>query len=452
MNPLLSTPVRLTLGFLTLYILGSLLIFGYLSFQLSNTLTEQIDRSLQDQQTMLLMQQHDAGYRGMLHVIDNEIASKGKDDRAYRILDARGKVIFEMGGLFLPELKPFRGIKEITLNESGNADDKSSARVISFPLSGKMHAYIAISTHQLQKLKQEFWIAFVKTEILIVLLGAAVGLWLTQRFHAQIETFNQLAKSIVKSGDLSSRMPVDGNDEFATLALNVNAMLERIERLVQGIRQVSDNIAHDLRTPLTRLRADVEVALQQHDPETDHATLERVLDELENMQTIFNALLSLGQAEAGGMRIKRKELDLSAFLGEMVELYAPSAEEHDMQLESDIEPGMMMRADRQLLAQALSNLFDNALKYVPEGGKILLRAAKKENKIEIVVEDSGPGIPPEMREKIFERFTRIDPSRTLSGTGLGLALVRAFVELHNGNVGVYESPLGGAAFIITLPI
>jgi len=256
----------------------------------------------------------------------------------------------------------------------------------------------------------------------------------------------------VKSGDLSSRMPVDGSDEFATLALNVNAMLERIERLVQGIRQVSDNIAHDLRTPLTRLRSDVEVALQHHDPETDRATLERVLDELENMQTIFNALLSLGQAEAGGMRIKRKDLDLSAFLSEMVELYTPSAEEHELQLESAIAPDMKMRADRQLLAQALSNLFDNALKYVPEGGKILLRAAINENRIEIVLEDSGPGIPPEMREKIFERFTRLDPSRTLPGTGLGLALVRAFVELHNGNVSVHESPLGGAAFIVTLPI
>ena len=451
MNFSVSTPVRITLGFLSLYVLGSLLIFGYLNFQLSSTLTGQIDKALKDQQTLLILQQHDAGYRGMLHIIDNDISSKGKEDRAYRILDARGKVMFEIGGMFLPEMKPFSGIKEVDLSGLGNAEDKTTARVISFPLLGKMHMFIAIGTRPIQQLKQELWLAFVKTEILIVLLGVAVGLWLTHRFNSRIESFNQLARQIVKSGDLSSRMPVSGNDEFATLAINVNAMLERIDRLVQGIRQVSDNIAHDLRTPLTRLRADVEVALQQHDPVTDHETLERVLDELENMQTIFNSLLSLGQAEAGGMRIKKKELDLSAFLGEMVELYSPSAEENGLELQSEVEPDIKLRADRQLLAQAVSNLFDNALKYVPEGGKIRLRASKKENKVEIVLEDSGPGIPPEMREKIFERFARVDPSRTLPGTGLGLALVRAFIELHNGNVDVYESPLGGAAFTITLP-
>ncbi|TCV90700.1 sensor histidine kinase [Sulfurirhabdus autotrophica] len=447
----LSTPVKLTIGFLSLYIFGSLLIFGYLNYQLSATLTLQIDRALKDQQTLMLLKQHDSGYRGMVQAVDNEISSKGKEDRAYRVVDAKGKTLFEIGGLFLPEMKPFKGIKEITLGGLGNEKDKTDARVIAFPLSDKLNMFVAIGTRQLQQLKQELWLTFVKTEILIVLLGAAVGFWLTQRFHGRIESFNQLAKQIVKSGDLSSRMPVAGNDEFASLAINVNAMLERIDRLVQGIRQVSDNIAHDLRTPLTRLRADVEVALRQQDPEIDHATLERVLEELENMQTIFNSLLSLGQAEAGGMRIKRKEVDITAFLGEMVELYAPSAEEHGLELKSEIASDIHLRVDRQLIAQALSNLFDNALKYVPEGGTLQLRASQKDNIVEIVLEDNGPGIPPEMREKIFERFSRIDPSRTLSGSGLGLALVRAFIELHNGSVDVYESPLGGAAFRIILP-
>lgn len=447
----LTAPVRLVLGFLALYILASVLIFGYLYTQLSAALTAQIDKALLDQQRLLVMRYHDYGRAGLRRAIENQIASRGRGEWAYRIVDAEGKVAFEAGGLVLPQTVPGKGVRDVEVDRVGPSPGKRRARVLSFALPGGPKVFIGIDTRQAGELKQEFRHAFMRTGILVVLLGAAGSLWFARRFQGRIEAFSQLARRIVKSGDLSSRMPVQGNDEFATLALNVNAMLERIERLVQGIRQVSDNIAHDLRSPLTRLRADVEVALQQNDPATDRATLERVLSELGGMQTIFNSLLSLGQAEAGGMRLKRKRLDLSAFLAEMVELYSPSAEERELELAGEIAPGLAVFGDRQLLAQALSNLLDNALKYVPAGGTILLRAARAGSAVEILLEDSGPGIAPEMREKIFERFTRIDPSRTLPGTGLGLALVKAFVELHGGSVRAAESALGGAAFKVELP-
>lgn len=446
-----TTPVRLTLGFLSLYILGSLIIFGYLNYQLSELATGQIDKALQDQERLLLLQQHDYGFSGVYRAIQNELTSKGKEERAYRVVDGAGNVVLEDGDLPLPrDLAAHGGIRQFTVHPS-DGGASYEARLISFVLPDKMSVFIAMNTERVQRLKQGFWYAFLKTEILIVLLGLVLGLWLTQWFHNRIEAFNQLAKRIVKSGDLSSRMPATGNDEFAVLANNVNAMLERIERLVQGIRQVSDNIAHDLRSPLTRLRADVEVALQREDPAGHRQVLERVLSELEGMQTVFSSLLSLGQAEAGGMRLKKETLDLSAFLSDVVELYSPSAEDNEITLGSDIESGLGVQGDRQLLAQTFSNLLDNALKYVPSGGKVLLRAGRKGNKVEIVVEDNGPGIPPDMREKVFERFTRVDPSRTLPGTGLGLALVKAFVELHDGSVYAAESTLGGAAFIILLP-
>jgi signal transduction histidine kinase len=428
-----------------------LLVFVYLSFQIKSAMVAQIDKALLDQQSLLSVQFRDGGSQALFRAIESELLAKGKRERNYRILGHDNKVVFEAGELTLPAMKPFKGVREIDIPAT-ESDKVVRARAINFSLGGKYDVYLAHSTQSIEHAMQGFWLALLKAELLIILVGLGVGFWLGRRFWSQIESFNQMAMKIVNSANLATRMPVRDDDEFGALATNMNAMLDRIEKLFQGIRQVSDNIAHDLRSPLTRLRADVEVTLQQGDPERCRETLERVLEELQKMQDIFQSLLSLGQAEAGSLKIRKKLLDLSELLEDIVDLYGPLMEEKEQTLTTRIPEGVSISGDRQLLAQAFSNLLDNAIKYVPAGGIIELAMARKGDKVEITLVDSGPGIVPEMRKKVFDRFVRVDPSRTLPGTGLGLSLVKAFLELHGGSISLADSKLGGAAFTIVLPV
>ena len=450
---LLTTPARLTLAFTALYVVGTLLIFVFLNYQLRVVLIAQVDKALLDQQSRLTLQYKESGLPGLMRAIRGELQSRGQSDRTYRVLDANGKKPFEVGDLQLPpELPVGKGIREIDAQMNVEEGAPVKARLLTFTISDRITVHIAKSTQSTDELMASFRSAFITTVVLILLLGLAGGWWLAKRFWTQIEAFNQMALKIVNSGNLTSRMPVVGNDEFSVLATNMNAILDKMEKLFQGIRQVSDNIAHDLRSPLTRLRADVEVTLQESDPKQYRLTLERVLAELQNMQEIFQSLLSLGQAEAGSLKIRKKLLNLAQLLEDIIELYGPLAEDKGLVFDARISADLAIEGDRQLLAQALSNLLDNAVKYVPEGGKIVLTAEMHGDKAEIHLDDSGPGIPPDMRKKVFDRFVRVDPSRTLPGTGLGLSLVKAFIELHQGSITLSDSKLGGTSFIIVLPV
>lgn len=444
-----SAPLRLALGMLLAYLCSAALLFFFLDYQLASTLTREIDRGLAEERDLLLFQYRDAGATGLHRAIEHEIESEGSQSHAFRILDTQHRITYQAGGLVLPMVTPFSGVRQMELESS---DGKfHAARVISFSLGREMNGFVASSMEPVLALIGSFRQTFLMTASVVTLFGLVSGYWLAWRFRRRMDAFNRHTRLIVQSGDLSSRMPVAGNDEFSVLAGNMNAMLERIEKLVQGIRQVSDNIAHDLRTPLTRLRADVQVALQQGDATSHHAALERVHGELEKMQSIFSSLLAISRAESGGMPVKRAVVDFSELLNEMAELYIPSAEEHGLTLETEIADGLLIYGNRQLLAQTFSNLLDNALKYVPVGGKVSLRAQKEGSQIRVVVEDSGPGIPLEMRDKVFERFTRLDPSRTMTGSGLGLSLAKAFVELHHGRITITKGALGGSAFILDFP-
>jgi signal transduction histidine kinase len=240
------------------------------------------------------------------------------------------------------------------------------------------------------------------------------------------------------AGDLSERLPVTGaGDEFDRLAVSLNAMLARMERLNEGLRQVSDNIAHDLKTPLTRLRNKAENALAgDRDRHEYRAALEEVISESDQLIRTFNALLMISRVEAGSAAAEMSDLDLSAIAAEFAELYEPVAEDVGLVLKRTIEPGVVIRGNRELVGQAISNLLDNAIKYGenPDNPVIEISVARMDDQMRLTVADHGVGVPEDKHRDVIKRFYRLDESRTKPGTGLGLALAVAVMELHGGRI------------------
>jgi signal transduction histidine kinase len=237
----------------------------------------------------------------------------------------------------------------------------------------------------------------------------------------------------ILAGDLGRRLPTRGiGDEFDRVAALFNAMLDRIEHLMAGLRQVSSDIAHDLRTPLTRLRQNLDAARRRSkDAASYEAAIDRAIAETDTILDTFAALLRIAQIEAGTRRAGFVPVDLSALLATVLEVYKPAAEEKGQQLEGSVPNGVAVTGDRELLTQMLANLVENAIRHSPPGAGIdVTLSTECGGEVEMVVADNGPGIPAEAREKVFQRFVRLETSRTTPGSGLGLSLVAAVADLH----------------------
>ena len=281
---------------------------------------------------------------------------------------------------------------------------------------------------------------------LALALGLLGGVVMSRNMLRKIDAINRASRDIM-AGDLSRRVAVSGaNDELDRLAQNLNAMLGEIERLMTGMRQVTDNVAHDLRTPLNRLRGRLEVTLMAP-PEaaTYRAAMEETIAEAEGLLNTFNALLGIAEAESGAQRGNLAELDAGLLATDVAELYTPLAEDKGITLTCEAGQGLAITGDRHLLSQALANLADNAVKYTPPGGAVTVVARRPDDsgdEIEIAVADSGPGIPEADRERVLERFVRLEASRNSPGSGLGLSLVAAVARLHGAELVLEDNTPG----------
>ena len=277
---------------------------------------------------------------------------------------------------------------------------------------------------------------------LVILLALAGGVFMSRRVLGRIENINETTQQIIR-GDLSRRVSTRGTrDEYDQLADNLNEMLERIEALMSDMRHVGDSIAHDLRTPLTRLRQALEATAATDDVADMRAGVESAMDDADRMLATFSALLRIARLESGGMRIRKDALNLSDIVADALELYSVMADERAIDVKTELAETTAILGDRDLVFQMVVNLLDNAVKYAPEGGRIEVSASGTRTEVLLSIKDDGPGIPEDELDKVTHRFYRVDRSRRRAGSGLGLSLVRAVAEHHEAELRLTNLPQG----------
>jgi signal transduction histidine kinase len=351
--------------------------------------------------------------------IDNLIASDTRQDWRAGLFDAQGN--FLTGNInSWPQ--------EIVLDGKSHKLHTHHLRGVGLALPDGERLVLArrpVEVHEVSEMIVEAMTTGLAASVALALLGGLVMSFASLR---RIEAMHRAAAAIMQ-GDLSQRLPEQGSgDDFDKLAGMVNAMLSEIERLIGDIKAAGDNIAHDLRTPLTRLRTRLEGALRRGGAVEDHrAAMEDAIAETDQLLATFRALLRIGEVEAGARRAGFGEVDLVKLVTSAAELFEALATERGLGFSSAIEAAPSVRGDPDLLFEAVANLLDNAIKFTPTGGRVALSLRADG---EITVADSGPGLPPELKDALFQRFTRGDKARHLPGNGLGLSLVAAVARLH----------------------
>ena len=450
-----TTAFRLSAIFLAVFTIFSAFMIGYIvksTMQLLESQTLQaVDRELDE----LATQYQFGGILRLAQVI--QLRSQQPGASLYLVSDQSGakiagNVAFVPQAVIenpdpAPQTVPYRGVEEPGMGE------RRVALVRVFELPGNYRILVGRDVSERNQLIEITIRALVVTMALMVVLGLASWLFVTRRVLKRIDSIAGTSRRII-AGDLSGRLEVTGTgDEFDRLAESLNTMLDRIERLMEGLKEVSDNIAHDLKTPLTRMRNRVEGALAVAPDEPRYReALQATIEDADQLIRTFNALLMIARAEAGSSGTAFAPVDASRVAADVFELYEPLAEDAGADLTLDAAAAWV-EGNRELLGQALSNLVDNALKYADGGAaraRIAISVRREGDQVQLIVADNGPGIAAADTARATERFVRLEKSRSKPGAGLGLSLVAAVARLHHG-VLLLEDNAPGLRAVIALP-
>jgi signal transduction histidine kinase len=442
-----TTAFRLTLVYLFLFALFAASLLGYFAWNTRRLITEQITSTVDAETSEISEIYARRGLRGLVFNVENRSLRPGAN--LYLVTTPTGQAIAGNVGSLAAGVMASTGWSETLyrrLDDQDTQNHRALVRVTELPSGFRL-----LIGRDLEERRRLFGIVAHAAQwsiLIVVVLGLGGGIFVARRVLRRIDAMTGTTQRIM-AGDLSGRLPVGrSGDELDRLASNLNAMLERIEALMIGLKEVSDNIAHDLKTPLTRLRNRAEEALAQSGSEQEYrAALERTIEESDGLIRTFNALLMIARAESGQARDNMDNFDAADVANGLHELYEPLAEDDGMTLrvKTAFAP---LHGNRELISQALANLVENAIKYgkpvqagqplganaVPMSREILIEAERDADKVLLSVTDHGPGIPESDRHHAVERFVRLEASRTLPGSGLGLSLASAVATLHGGEL------------------
>src|SRR6185437_10922613 len=453
-----TTAFKLTLVYLLVFILFAASLLGYFALNTRRLITEQITATVQGEIRALTELYNEGGLRRL--VIAVELRSRRPGSSLYLVTTPNGEGLAGNVGALQPGVLGHPGWLETSYRRLDSPEGADRSALVNVVQLGGFHLLVGRDLEERERLYAIVSNAGRWSFALVVVLGLAGGFFVSRRVLSRIDAMTGTAQAIM-AGDFAGRLPVAGTgDEIDRLADNVNAMLDRIVALMRGLSEVSDNIAHDLKTPLTRLRNRCEQALRSSNSEAEYrAALESTIDESDDLIRTFDALLMIARAESGHSRDNMSDFDAAEIARDVGELYEPLAEEKGLELRVDAAGTAPVRGNRELVSQALANLIDNAIKYAAEdsagklNGKpaeILVKAGNEGERIVLTVEDHGPGIPAADRGRVVERFVRLEKSRSEPGSGLGLSLASAVARLHGGELKLEDNE-PGLRSIIALP-
>ena len=439
------TPFRLTLLFLALFAAAASAILAYVYFASASEARTRAEREVRGEMEVLTGIYRERGF----DALNRALIDRTLRDNAflYLLKNPDGSQI--TGSLTDFPIAEMEGAEEWTTFSFTDTDaegrvTRPQARGVQVRLAGGEMLLVGASLSDIEaylaRLTRALWTAMG----IVLLLGLAGGVLVSRNLEHAMGRLGKVVTA-VQEGDLKARAEVrNSGDELDELGAGLNTMLDRLEGSMSSIRHAGDAIAHDLRSPLTRMRAKLEVALM--DAEAGRIdgidAVQLALDEADNLLKTFNTVLAIARLQAAAGRTPDpKVFDAADLAADMAELYEPASEEKGLEFSAEIERGLMISGNQPFLAQALANIIDNAIKYTPTGGAVMLRARRRSSgEIEYSVTDTGPGVPEGDRERVIERFVRLDNSRTEAGSGLGLALVGAVMEAHGGRILLDEGP------------
>lgn len=415
--------------------LGTLAI-GRVAYWITHEAIErELDHRIDTETRALLVEPGGDRSAAIASAIRRRLATPIANDLDYLLVDRGGK---RLAGNLLPAIPTMPGYEEFFRARDGSVGQAMTTRLPDGTL-----LIVRADRASLRQIDRRLRELFNWSIGAMLLLGLGGAWTLSTLTRARLRKMDRTALAII-GGELGQRMPVSGSgNEFDRLATTLNQMLDRIAALMVNLRQVSSDIAHDLRTPLTRLRHRLEEAAEGGEAQRA-AAIEGAIHQADDLLDIFSALLRISEVEGLGVRKHFRMFDLSTTLTDFAETFRPDAEQRGHRFEIDVQPGISILGDRRLLIQLVSNLLDNALQHTPAGTRVRLSAKRNEREIRLSVSDDGPGVPEAARVRLFERFSRADVSRSSTGHGLGLALVAAIAAAHYGKVSLAR----GAGFKI----